>query len=187
MVGEDREELGARVAEGGVGTLHALTAELQAMLVPLNRGAARRMLGQIAADGTAPPEMAAGATATLVSVLLREGEVEEAERQLDALRNTLGEADAGRLTLQVAGGWIHQGKLDRAAGTLATDSTVEALALIGLIRLYRGDLAGAATAASGTRILRCMRRNAAREFWILVSSTALIRCSNSAAGSVNAS
>lgn len=108
--------------------------------------AARRMLGQIAADGTAPPEMAAGATATLVSVLLREGEVEEAERQLDALRNTLGEADAGRLTLQVAGGWIHEGNLDRAAGTLASDSTVEALALIGLIRLYRGDLAGAATA-----------------------------------------
>ena len=108
--------------------------------------AARRMLAQLAADGTAPPDLSAGATATLVTVLLREGQVEEAQQQLDELRKTLGEESAGRLTLQVAEGWIHQGNLDRAEAVLASDSTVEALAVTGLIRLYRGDLSGAATA-----------------------------------------
>jgi tetratricopeptide (TPR) repeat protein len=108
--------------------------------------AARRMLAALAADGSTPPDMAAGATATLVTVLLREGQVAEAERQLDELRKTLGEENAGRLTLQVAEGWIHQGNLDRAEAVLANDSTVDALAVTGLIRLYRGDLSGAATA-----------------------------------------
>ncbi|HQR18727.1 MAG TPA: hypothetical protein PK948_10160, partial [Gemmatimonadales bacterium] len=107
---------------------------------------ARRMLSQLAADGTAPPDMAASATATLVTVLLREGQVEEAQRQLDDLRKTLGEENAGRLTLDVAQGWIRQGQLGRAQAVLASDSTVEALALSGLIKLYQGDLEGAATA-----------------------------------------
>ena len=107
---------------------------------------ARRMLSQLAADGTAPPDMAASATATLVTVLLREGHVEEAQRQLDDLRKTLGEENAGRLTLDVAQGWIRQGQLGRARAVLASDSTVEALALSGLIKLYQGDLEGAATA-----------------------------------------
>jgi tetratricopeptide (TPR) repeat protein len=107
---------------------------------------ARRMLTALAADGSAPPDMAAGATATLVAVLLREGQVAEAQRQLDQLRRTLGEDNAGRLTMQVAEGWVRQGDLDRAEAVLATDSTVEALAMSGLIRLYRGDLSGAATA-----------------------------------------
>ena len=107
---------------------------------------ARRMLSQLAGDGTAPPDMAASATATLVTVLLREGKVEEAQRQLDELRKTLGEENAGRLTLEVAEGWIRQGELDRAQAVLASDSTVEALALRGLIKLYQGDLEGAATA-----------------------------------------
>ncbi len=108
--------------------------------------AARRMLAALAADGSTPPDMAAGATATLVSVLLREGQVAEAERQLGVLRTTLGEENAGRLTLEVAEGWIDQGNLDRAEAVLANDSTVNALAVTGLIRLYRGDLSGATTA-----------------------------------------
>ena len=107
---------------------------------------ARRMLAQLAADGTAPPDMAASATATLVTVLVREGKVEEAQQQLDELRKTLGEENAGRLTLDVAQGWIRQGQLERAQAALASDSTVEALALRGLIKLYQGDLEGAATA-----------------------------------------
>lgn len=111
--------------------------------------AARRMLGQLASDGSAPPDMAAGATATLVSVLLREGKVDEAERQLEQLRQNLGEENAARLTLDVAEAWIRQGRLDRAEEVVASDSTVEALAVTGMIRLYRGDLAGASTALRG--------------------------------------
>ncbi len=109
-------------------------------------GSARRMLGTLAADGSTPPEMAASATATLVTVLLREGQVAEAQRQLDQLRANLGQENADRLTLQVAEGWIRQGDLDRAAAVLASDSTVEAMAMTGLIQLYRGDLSGASTA-----------------------------------------
>jgi tetratricopeptide (TPR) repeat protein len=108
--------------------------------------AARRMLADLAADGSAPPEMASGATATLVTVLLKEGQVAEAERQLAAFRATLPEETANRLASQVAEGWVRQGNLDRAEAALANDSTVEAIALGGRILLYRGDLKGAATA-----------------------------------------
>ncbi|MEZ4414039.1 MAG: hypothetical protein R2910_13705 [Gemmatimonadales bacterium] len=107
---------------------------------------ARRMLGTLASDGSTPPDMAASAAATLVTVLVREGQVDEAQRQLDNLRQNLGEENAERLTLQVAEGWIQQGNLERAEAVLASDSTVEALAVSGRIRLYRGDLAGASTA-----------------------------------------
>ena len=107
---------------------------------------ARRMLAQLAADGSAPSEMASGATATLVAVLLKEGQVAEAERQLASLRGTLPEETANRLALQVAEGWIRQGNLDRAQAVVANDSTVDAIALDGRILLYRGDLKGAAHA-----------------------------------------
>jgi tetratricopeptide (TPR) repeat protein len=107
---------------------------------------ARRMLAELAADKAAPPDMASGATATLVTVLLKEGQVAEAGRQLDALRSTLPEETADRLSLQVAEGWIRQGDLGRAQAALGGDSTVEAVALRGRILLYRGDLQGAATA-----------------------------------------
>jgi len=107
---------------------------------------ARRMLGALAGDGSAPPDMAANATATLVAVLLREGKVEEAERQLQSLRGNMGAEEAEQFTRQVAEGWIRQGRLDRAESVIAADSTVEAMALVGMIRLYRGDLAGASVA-----------------------------------------
>lgn len=105
---------------------------------------ARRMLAQLATDSAAPPDMAASATATLVTVLLREGQLEEAGRQLALLRPTLGEDAATRLTLQLVDGYLHAGQLERAERTLAADSSVDAMARRGLIRLYRGDLAGAA-------------------------------------------
>lgn len=108
--------------------------------------AARRMLAQLATDPAAPPDMAASASATLVTVLLREGKVPDAEQQLAQLRPTLGEDAASRLTLQVVDGYLHAGQLDRAEGALAADSSVDAMARRGLIRLYRGDLAGAGKA-----------------------------------------
>lgn len=108
--------------------------------------AARRMLAQLATDPAAPPDMAASASATLVTVLLREGKVPDAEQQLAQLRPTLGEDAASRLTLLVVDGYLHAGQLDRAEGALAADSSVDAMARRGLIRLYRGDLAGAGKA-----------------------------------------
>jgi len=107
---------------------------------------ARRMLAQLASDGSTPPDMASSATVTLVAVLLKEGQVAEAERQLATLRATLPEETGDRLALQVAEGWIRQGNLDRAGSALANDSTVDASALRARILLYRGDLKGAAAA-----------------------------------------
>ena len=142
--GQALEQVAARMSGAGASRMRLEAARSYAD--GGDASSARRMLAQLAADGTAPPDMAAGATATLVTVLLREGQVAEAERQLGALRQTLGDENAARLTLQVADGWVRQGQLERAEAVLAGDSTVEALALTGRIRLYRGDLAGAATA-----------------------------------------
>jgi tetratricopeptide (TPR) repeat protein len=138
------EQIAARI--GGSGASRVRLEAARAYADGGDAAAARRMLALLAADGAAPPDMAAGATSTLVTVLLEEGQVEEAQRRLDDLRTTLGPEDAGRLALRVSEGWIRQGRLDRAQAALGPDSTVEALALTGLIRLYRGDLAGAATA-----------------------------------------
>ncbi|HEX5003917.1 MAG TPA: hypothetical protein VFV65_01290 [Gemmatimonadales bacterium] len=142
--GQTLEEIASRTSGAGASRMRLESA--RAYADGGDAVSARRMLTALAADGTAPPDMAAGATATLVSVLLREGQVAEAERRLTDLRANLDVDAAGRLTRQVAEGWISQGNLDRAEGVLASDSTVEALAVLGVVRLYRGDLAGAASA-----------------------------------------
>jgi len=142
--GQALEQLADRTSGSGASRLRLEAA--RAYADGGDAASARRMLGTLASDGSAPPDMAASAAATLVTVLVREGQMDEAQRQLDALRPNLGEENAERLTLQVAEGWIRQGNLDRAEAVLASDSTVEALAVSGRIRLYRGDLAGASTA-----------------------------------------
>jgi tetratricopeptide (TPR) repeat protein len=106
--------------------------------------AARRMLALLAADRAAPPQLAASAAATLVGILVDEGDVAEAERRLSQLGGTFGADERGALQRRVAWGWIRKGALDRAETLVSIDSTVEGLALAGRIRLYRGDLYGAA-------------------------------------------
>jgi hypothetical protein len=44
----------------------------------------------------------------------------------------------------MAQGWIDKGDLERAAAAVASDSTVDGLALRGRIQLFRGDIRGAA-------------------------------------------
>lgn len=142
--GQALEQVAARTP--GAGASRARLEAARAYADGGDAASARRMLGELAADGAAPNDMAASATSTLVTVLLREGKVAEAERQLGALQQTLGPEQAGALTLQVAEAWIRQGQLDHAEAVIEGDSTVEAMALTGMIRLYRGDLAGASTA-----------------------------------------
>jgi tetratricopeptide (TPR) repeat protein len=77
-------------------------------------------------------------------VLVEEGRVAEADRQLGVLRGTLGVDDRERLTRQIAAGWVREGNLDRAAALMAADSTVEGLDLAGRIQVFRGDLAAGA-------------------------------------------
>lgn len=105
---------------------------------------ARRMLGQLAGDPRASPKVAASATSTLVSVLVSEGKLEEASRQFEQLKGGLTEEDRQDLARRLTEGWIGQGRLDRAERLLATDSTVDGLALKGWIRLYQGRLGEAA-------------------------------------------
>ncbi len=107
------------------------------------QNSARRMLGRLASDPKASPDAAATAGVTLIGVLIAEGKLEEADTRLAALRRTLSVEEAERLTHQVARGWLHQGKLDRGLALVATDSSVEGMAIRGRARLYQGDVGGA--------------------------------------------
>ena len=104
---------------------------------------ARRVLGQIAADPASGPAVAAGATTTLIELLVHDGRADEAAAQLEKYRNTVAVDDYLRLRRAVALRWAQSGALERADQMLATDSTIEALAVRGRIRLYAGDLKGA--------------------------------------------
>jgi len=111
--------------------------------------AARRMLGVLAQDPDATPSLAAGATSTLVTVLVDEGKLEEADRRFNELRGALSSEERQRIGLRLASGWVRAGRLGRADTLIAADSSVEALAVRGRIQLYRGDLAGAGALLRG--------------------------------------
>ncbi|MGH7508774.1 MAG: hypothetical protein ACREMZ_04830 [Gemmatimonadales bacterium] len=108
-----------------------------------DRVAARRMLAGLTDDGAAPASVAAEAATTLVGVLISEGKLDDAAQRLAERRSTLSADQYDALRRRLALGWMRQGNLGRADATIATDSSVEGLALSGRIRLYQGDLAGA--------------------------------------------
>lgn len=108
-----------------------------------DRPAARRMLTRIAGDSEGGPIVQAGATATLIELLVKEGKTEEASTQLERYRAVLPVDDFLRLRREVAARWGQAGEVGRAEALLAADSSVEALALEGRLRLYAGDLKGA--------------------------------------------
>lgn len=107
--------------------------------------AARRMLGMLAADANSPRGVAADAGATLVTVLLDEGKVDEASRELNSHRSALSPDQLQDLNRRLALGWALKGNLDRADSAIAGDSTVEGFDLAGRLKLFRGDLANART------------------------------------------
>ena len=107
------------------------------------REAARRMLVGIADDRTASGTIAAGASTTLIQVLIAEGKLDEASRRLAEGRTSIDGSDYAALQRRLAAGWLAQGDVARAAAALESDSTVEGLALAGRVRLYQGDIAGA--------------------------------------------
>jgi len=108
-----------------------------------DRPAARRMLTRIAGDSEGGPAVQAGATATLIELLVKEGKTDEASAQLERYRAALPVDDFLRLRREVAARWGQSGEIGRAEALLAADSSVEALALQGRLRLYAGDLKGA--------------------------------------------
>ena len=103
---------------------------------------ARRMLAALASDPSAPTDLVAGATATLIEVLVAEGSVDEAERRLAEFQGSVGGEERLVLRRAIAWGWIEQRELDRAERLVANDSTVDGFAISGYITLFRGDIDG---------------------------------------------
>jgi tetratricopeptide (TPR) repeat protein len=107
------------------------------------RDAARRMLTGIADDRGAPGTVAAGASATLIQVLIGDGQLDEASARLAEHRSDMAVDDYTSLERRLVRAYIQAGDLAHADSLLAGDSTVDGLALAGRVRLYRGDIPGA--------------------------------------------
>jgi len=107
-----------------------------------DRKAARRMLSSLSQDPDAPA-LQVGATITLVSLLIADGEVDEAAQRLEQIKGSLTVDDYQRIRRDLAQGWIRAGALDKAQAVALADSTVEGMALMGRLRLYKGDVAAA--------------------------------------------
>lgn len=137
------EALGERQPPPGQARLRLESA--RAYELAGDRGGARRMLSLLAADGAAP-EIAAGAASTLITLLLSEGNPEEAAARLEQYRTSFKIDEYEELRRSVAAGWMRAGRLDQAERTIGPDSTVEGFALRGRLQLLRGDVAGARTA-----------------------------------------
>ncbi len=107
-----------------------------------DRVGARRMLAQVAADSTAPPDAQALAQSALVEALIDDGQLPEAATRLGADSRISGD-DRAALRLRLARARIRRGELDLADSVLLGDSSVDALALRGWVALYSGDMKGA--------------------------------------------
>lgn len=108
-----------------------------------DRTNARRVLDQLANDGTIPPDVSSGAAMAAIGVLIDEGKVEEAQRRLASYREQASADEYAALLRRIALGWARAGKFKLADSVLHADSTVEGFALAGRVRLYQGDIAGA--------------------------------------------
>lgn len=139
------EEIARRSSGDAAGRARVEAA--QAYQAAGDQASARRMLGAIGTDQRGAA-VSASATSTMIGVLLAEGDMERAERELAEAGARLPVDELQELRRRIANGWIRRGALDRAEALLATDSTVSGLAVRGRIALYRGDLAG------GVRLLQ---------------------------------
>ena len=108
-----------------------------------DRAAARRMLAGLADDRATPSSVASDAATTLVGVLISEGQLDEAIQRLAERRSTISADEHDAVRRRIASAWIKRGDLARAEAAIASDSSVEGLALNGRIRLYHGDVTGA--------------------------------------------
>jgi hypothetical protein len=108
-----------------------------------DQSGARRMLGGLTDRSAGPGSPSSEAAVTLVSVLIDEGKLDEAEKRLHQLRRTVSSDQQEELRRRLVVAWIRAGQLQRAEAMVAADSGVEGLALSGRIRLYQGDIKGA--------------------------------------------
>ncbi|SRR6266487_2169550 len=101
-----------------------------------DRAGARRVL-EAHADATALGQ------ASLLQILIADGQLDVAEARLETSKTALTADDRGALRLALANARIARGELDRADAALGDDSSVAAIAQRGWIALYRGNLKGA--------------------------------------------
>jgi tetratricopeptide (TPR) repeat protein len=106
-----------------------------------DRDASRRMLGNVGEETAA----AGNAVQTLISVLVDDGKIAEAEAKLAELRPRLVTEEYQALNRRIAWGWVREGDLVAAERRIAADSTVEGIAMAGRIAVFRGDIAGGLT------------------------------------------
>lgn len=108
-----------------------------------DRPSARRMLTALAADPRAREALGPGAVRLVIGVLISEGDLDEAERELTQSSTDLSADDGAALRRQLVLGWARAGDLVRAQRLMAQDSSVETAAVQGRLFLYRGDLGNA--------------------------------------------
>lgn len=111
----------------------------RAFLAAGDRAAARDVLQRVAADPSAPADAQALAQTALVDALIEDGQLAEAAARLASDARLSGD-DRSALRLKLARAQIARGELDLADSALATDSSVDALAVKGWVALYRGQL-----------------------------------------------
>ncbi|MGB7211598.1 MAG: hypothetical protein WBC97_03135 [Gemmatimonadales bacterium] len=104
---------------------------------------ARRMLTAVLADPGASGALGPGAARIVIGVLISEGDLDEAARQLEHPPAGLTLDDTRELRRELALASARAGDLNRAQRTLTADSSVETAAVQGRLFLYRGDLANA--------------------------------------------
>lgn len=109
-----------------------------------DRAASRRLLGALAADTSAPPTLTSGATSTLILLLVEEGKPDEAAAKLREVgAYAIDPEERAALARRIALGWGLRGDFAKADSALAEDESVDGLAALGRLRLYRGDVASA--------------------------------------------
>jgi len=114
----------------------------RALLAAGDRAAARAVLTKLAADRTAPADAQGLAHSALIEALIEDGQLDSAANGLARLDSD-GRAtseERARLRHALVGAWIRAGRLEPAEDALGADSSVEALALRGWVKLYRGEL-----------------------------------------------
>jgi tetratricopeptide (TPR) repeat protein len=118
---------------------------VRALLEAGDRVAAREVLGKLANDPAAPPDVQALSAVALVETQIDAGELDSARMALGRLgSNPRASAEQrDRLRHALVQAWIGTGRLDQAEDALGADSSVDGLALHGWISLYRGALRSA--------------------------------------------
>jgi len=108
-----------------------------------DRASARSLLVGVAADPASPPEAQQMAQATLIRMLVHDGQIDSAAARMNLVESRLTAEDRTVLRFMLAKARIRRGELSLADSALANDSSIEAVALHGWIALYRGDLSDA--------------------------------------------